>query len=359
MEPSLFDPAPIPPAEMEKAFLSRDSSYDGLFYAAVTTTGIFCRPSCPARKPSPGNVVYFRSASEALFSGFRPCKRCAPLQSDSDPAWIGELVAEIEADPGRRIREGELRERGLDPATVRRRFQSRFGLSFNAYQRARRLAAAFEDIKSGASLDDAGLEHGFESSAGFREAFERLFGSAPGAARKSGGDFVRVCWIESSLGPLVAGATDKGIVLLEFSDRRMMEAQARTLARRMGLPIAPGRNDHLERLEDQLADYFAGRLRDFDLPIDEPGTPFQEKVWAALRSIPYGSTWSYAELARAIGDPNATRAVARANGMNRVAILVPCHRVTGADGGLGGYGGGLWRKRVLLDLESRTATNRT
>ncbi len=346
-------PAPIPLAEMEKAFYSRDASYDGLFFTGVTTTGIFCRPSCPAKKPLPGNAVYFAKASEALFSGYRPCKRCAPLSSTSDPAWVGELVAEIEADPTRRIREGELRERGLDPATVRRRFMTRYGLSFNAFQRARRLAAAFEDIKQGATIDDAVFEHGYESHAGFREAFSRLFGSTPGEIAKGKGDFVRIAWIESSIGPLIAGATERGIVFLEFSDRRMMEVQAETLARRLSLPVAPGRNEHLVRLETQLAEYFAGKRRDFDLPIYEPGTPFQERVWTALRSIPCGATWSYAELAKAIGEPKATRAVARANGMNRIAILVPCHRVIGADGGLGGYGGGIWRKKVLLDLETR------
>ncbi|HUX38351.1 MAG TPA: methylated-DNA--[protein]-cysteine S-methyltransferase [Rectinemataceae bacterium] len=350
------DSAPaIPLAEMEKAFFSRDASYDGLFFTGVTTTGIFCRPSCPAKKPLPGNAVYFARASEALFSGYRPCKRCTPLSSSSDPAWVAGLVAEVEAEPSRRIREAELRERGLDPATVRRRFMSRFGLSFNAFQRARRLAAAFEDIKGGSSIDDAVFEHGYESHAGFREAFSRLFGSTPGEIAKGKGDFVRIAWIESALGPLIAGATDRGIVLLEFSDRRMMEAQALTLARRLSLPIAPGRNAHLDSLEAQLAEYFAGARRDFDLPLHEPGTPFQERVWSALRSIPCGVTWSYAELAKAIGEPSATRAVARANGMNRIAILVPCHRVIGADGGLGGYGGGIWRKKVLLDLESRMA----
>ncbi|MDA8411466.1 MAG: methylated-DNA--[protein]-cysteine S-methyltransferase [Treponema sp.] len=353
MNETLFDGAPIPRAEMERAFLSRDASYDGLFYAAVTTTGIFCRPSCKARKPLPGNVVYYGKAAEALFSGYRPCKRCAPLSSDADPEWVSSLIAEIEANPSEKIREGELRERGLDPATVRRRFLGRFGLSFNAYQRARRLAAAFEDIKEGADLDEAILGHGYESHAGFRDAFTRLFGSTPGAVARGDGDFVRIQWIESPLGPLVAGATDRGIAFLEFSDRRMMEAQARTLALRIHLPIAPGRNGHLELLEAELAEYFAGRRSEFDIPIYEPGTPFQEKVWTALRTIPCGSTWSYAQLAGAVGDPQATRAVARANGMNRVAILVPCHRVIGADGGLGGYGGGLWRKRTLLDLETR------
>ena len=128
------------PEVMEEAFLCRDESFDGLFFAAVTTTGIFCRPSCSARKPLPGHVVYYATAAEALFAGYRPCERCRPLASNADPEWVADLVARIEAEPGRRIRDGDLRSEGLDPATVRRRFQARYGLSFQAYQRARRLA---------------------------------------------------------------------------------------------------------------------------------------------------------------------------------------------------------------------------
>jgi AraC family transcriptional regulator, regulatory protein of adaptative response / methylated-DNA-[protein]-cysteine methyltransferase len=333
--------------EMDAAFRRRDSDFDGLFFAAVTTTGIFCRPSCPARKPLPGNVKYYATAAEALFAGYRPCERCRPLVAAADPEWLAGLVSRVEAEPGRRIRDDELRAEGLDPATVRRRFKARFGLSFQAYQRARRLAAAFEAIKKGGSIDDAVFDHGYESHSGFREAFARLFGDPPGRA----GDFIRLAWIDSPLGPLVAGAVDEGICLLEFSDRRMLEAQAGTLRSRFGLPAAPSPHPLLERLEAELTEYIAGKRREFDLPIKEPGTPFQERVWAALREIPYGETRSYGELARAIGDPAAVRAVAQANGRNRIAILVPCHRVIGADGGLGGYGGGVWRKKRLLEIE--------
>jgi AraC family transcriptional regulator, regulatory protein of adaptative response / methylated-DNA-[protein]-cysteine methyltransferase len=336
-------------AIMDEAFRERDASFDGLFFAAVTTTGIFCRPSCPARKPLPGNVAYYATAAEALFAGYRPCERCRPLESSADPEWLSRLVARVEAEPSRRIRDGDLRAEGLEPATVRRRFQARYGLSFQAFQRARRLAAAFEAIKKGGSIDEAVFEHGFESHSGFREAFARLFGDPPG--RASGGDFIRLARIDSPLGPLVAGAVDAGICLLEFSDRRMLETQADTLRTRFGLPAAPSPHPFLERLAAELGEYFAGNRKDFDLPISEPGTPFQERVWAALREIPCGETRSYRELARAIGDSAAVRAVAQANGRNRVAILVPCHRVIGADGGLGGYGGGLWRKKRLLEIE--------
>ncbi|MGO8694890.1 MAG: bifunctional transcriptional activator/DNA repair enzyme AdaA [Rectinemataceae bacterium] len=341
-------------SDMEAAFKNRDASYDGLFYAAVTTTGIFCRPSCPARKPKPENVVFYVSASEALFAGYRPCERCRPLDSSADPPWVADLLKRVESNPRERIRDAEIRSEGLDPATVRRRFQARFGLSFQAYQRARRLAAAFEAIKGGERIDDAVFDHGYESHSGFRDAFSRLFGAAPGAVarpREGSGDFVRMSWIDSPLGPLIAGATERGVCLLEFSDRRMLETQARILRSRLGLPVAPGTSPHIVQLETELAEYFAGKRKGFEVSIFEPGTTFQERVWQALRQIPFGETISYAALAQAIGEPKSVRAVANANGYNRIAIVVPCHRVIGADGGLGGYGGGIWRKQRLLELE--------
>jgi AraC family transcriptional regulator, regulatory protein of adaptative response / methylated-DNA-[protein]-cysteine methyltransferase len=334
---------------MEAAFRGRDASFDGIFFAAVATTGIFCRPSCPARKPLPGNTVFYATAAEALFAGYRPCLRCKPLFSSDDPDWLRELVARVESEPRGRIKESELKSMGLDPATVRRRFKSRYGMSFQAFQRARRLASAFEAIKEGGSIDDAVFDHGYDSHSGFRDAFAKLFGEAPGKA--AGSDYIRLAWIESPLGPLVAGAVDRGICLLEFTDRRMLEAQAEALRLRFRLPAAPAPHALLERLEAELAEYFSGSRREFDLPLLEPGTPFQERVWAALREIPCGETRSYGDLARALGDPGAVRAVAQANGRNRIAILVPCHRVIGSDGGLGGYGGGLWRKRRLLEIE--------
>lgn len=341
-----------PKEEMEKAFLDRDSSYDNLFFAGVTTTGIFCRPSCPARKAKPENLVYFATAAEALLSGYRPCLRCHPLSAPSDPAWVGALLKRIDEHPALRVKETELREMGLDPATVRRWFQSRYGLSFQAYARSRRLASAFEAIKDGGGIDEAVFDSGYESHSGFREAFARLFGEAPGRmAATEGTDFVRIAWIDSAVGPLIAGATDRGIALLEYADRRTLEAQGAALEERLRLPVAAASHPYLATLEAELSEYFAGKRRAFTLPVDEPGTPFQERVWAALRTIPYGETWSYAELARAVGEPEATRAVARANSMNRVAIVVPCHRVVAADGGLGGYSGGLWRKARLLEIE--------
>ena len=165
--------------------------------------------------------------------------------------------------------------------------------------------------------------------------------------------FTRAClaWIESPLGPLIAGADDRGICLLEFSDRRMLEAQLAAVARRLRRSLVPGAHPLLDRLRTQLGEYFAGSRTAFDLPLNAPGTPFQERVWSALLAIPFGELRSYEQIAVAIGAPTAVRAVGRANGMNRIAIVIPCHRVVGKDGTPTGYGGGIWRKQRLLDLE--------
>jgi AraC family transcriptional regulator of adaptative response/methylated-DNA-[protein]-cysteine methyltransferase len=341
----------LPPVqEMRRAFLGGDASYDGVFFTGVRTTGIFCRPSCKARKPRPENVEFFGTPREASFSGYRPCKRCRPLDTDgSPPAWVGRLLARVDADPASRIRAADLRAAGVDPARARRYFLKHYGMTFQAHCRARRLANAFHLIKEGATVSDAANDVGFESESGFRSAFAQAFGTSPGEAVER--DTVALDWIASPVGPLIAGATGEGICLLEFTDRRMLEAQLTTLRRRLGVPLIPGRNRWLDTLRKQLGQYFSGTRQAFDLPLVIRGTDFQEQVWQALLTIPYGETWSYRDLARRIGNPAAMRAVGTANGMNRMAILIPCHRVVNADGRLGGYGGGIWRKQFLLDLE--------
>lgn len=340
----------LPPApEMRQAYLKGDAAYDGLFVLGVRTTGIFCRPSCPARKPKPQNVEYFATPREALTAGYRPCKRCRPMADDIQPAWARALLSDIEREPTQRITEGELRSRGIDPATVRRHFLRQYGMTFQAYARARRLGLALHQIREGASLDNVVFANGYESHSGFRDAFKRLIGQPPGRSR--GQDCVTVTWLRSPLGPLVAGATGHGVCLLKFSDRRMLEAQFATIRRRFQAPIVPGKNDHLSRLERELAAYFAGELRQFSVPLAYPGTPFQVRVWEGLLRIPYGETRSYEELANDVGAPGAQRAVGRANGLNRIAIVIPCHRVINKNGNLGGYGGGLRRKEFLLRLE--------
>lgn len=210
-----------PTSEMKRAYLARDASYNGLFFLGVRTTGIFCRPTCPARKPYPRNVEYFPTARAALVAGYRPCKRCHPLASDEQPQWASALLSDVERDPSARITDSGLRRRGIDPATVRRYFLRQYGMTFQAFTRACRLAGALRLIREGEELDTAVFESGYESHSGFRDAFTRVFGETPGSCRDR--ECVFLAWLRSPLGPLVVGATAKGACLLEFSDRRMLE----------------------------------------------------------------------------------------------------------------------------------------
>src|SRR5262245_45293715 len=212
----------LPPTpEMERAYLERDASYNGLFFLGVRTTGVFCRPTCPARKPLPKNVEYFQSTQSALAAGYRPCKRCRPMHSDDQPQWVSDLLADVERDPSARVTDGDLRARGIDPPTVRRYFLRHYGMTVQAFARARRLSGALNRIREGAALDDAVFESGYDSHSGFREAFARTFGDTPGSYRN--GACVYLSWFSSPLGPLVAGATAEGVCLLEFTDRRVLD----------------------------------------------------------------------------------------------------------------------------------------
>jgi len=337
-------------AEMERAYRRSDATYDGVFFLGVRTTGVFCRPSCGARKPLPRNVEYFATPKEALFAGYRPCKRCRPLSVPGKvPEWAGRLLEVIERDPSRRLTDSDLRTMHIDPAKARRFFNRSYGMTFQAYCRGRRLGKAFQEIRNGGDLDDVTLSHGYESHSGFREAFARTFGTSPGKAETA--ECIMVAWIESPLGPLVAGATDEHLVLLEFTDRRMLEAQVQSLRKHFDRPIVPGENSILKKLRQELKLYFAGELKKFTVPISFPGSQFQQDVWKGLLSIPYGSTLSYEGLAEKVHAPGAQRAVGHTNGLNRIAIVIPCHRVVNKNGDLGGYGGGLWRKKALLELE--------
>ena len=335
---------------MERAFLKSDASYDGLFFTAVKTTGIFCRPTCPAKKPLRVNLEFFGSAREALFAGYRPCKRCHPLNANGDrPEWVGDLLARIDATPTDRLTATDLTALGINPAKARRYFLKHYGLTFHAYCRSRRLGSALEHIRHGADLDNVALDHDYESNSGFRTAFEQLFGEAPGRSRTK--QCILTSWIETPFGPMILGSLDKAICLLEFTDRRMLETQFKILRRRFQCPIVPGRNQNIDHAKEELAAYFAGKLRRFTVPLLYPGTLFQRRVWEELLRIPYGETRSYEQIARAVGAPRAVRAVGHANGQNRIAVIIPCHRVVNKNGKLGGYGGGLWRKRRLLELE--------
>ena len=334
-----------------QAFASRDATYDGVFVTAVRTTGIFCRPTCPARRPRPENIEFYATAREATAAGYRPCKRCHPLMLvGQTPPWVAPLVDAVEREPTARWRDADLRRLGLSPSRVARWFKQHHGMTFHAYSRLRRLGDALTHIKKGRNVTTTAVDVGYESLSAFNEAFLKFAGASPTAAR--GRTVVHVARVESPVGQLVLGATDDALVLLEFVDRRRLPAQVARVGKALKCVFAPGETPILQRAQQQLSEYFAGQRRSFDVPLGLHGTPFQTQVWRVLLSIPSGETRSYKDVAVAIGRPDAVRAVARANGDNRLAIVIPCHRVIGADGKLVGYGGGLWRKQRLLELES-------
>ena len=329
---------------------TQDPSYEGLFITGVKTTGIFCRPSCRARKPNIENVVFFDTANSALQHGFRPCKICKPMEQLAEtPDYIQSLIGELHENPYSRIKDSDLVERGLEPNHIRRWFKTHHQMTFQAYQRMLRINLAYQKIQSGKSVLDSALESGYDSLSGFNESYRTIFGEPPTSPGKK--NLIHITRFSTEIGPMFAGASSQGICLLEFTDRRMLETEFKDLRKRLNAVILPGENPHLVQVERELQEYFQGIRKEFSVPLHTPGTEFQQSVWQGLRKIPYGQTRSYKEQAINLGNPNAVRAVASANGHNRIAIIIPCHRVIGSDGKLVGYGGGLHRKKWLLDFE--------
>lgn len=337
---------------MYKAIMDKDVSFEGLFYTAVKTTGIFCRPSCSARKPKFENVEFFVSTKECILKGYRPCKLCRPLEKlNQTPEPYRQLLNELSQDPSLKFKDYDLKKRGIEPSQIRRWFLRNHGITFQAYQRMFRINSAFKKIQSGETVTISAFDSGFESLSGFGESFKSIFGVSPKNGK--GKSIIDLKRIETPLGTMIACATNQGICLLEFSDRKMLETELKAIARLLNATIIQGHNKFFEDLEKELSEYFSGYRTSFSVPLHTPGTVFQKKVWTALQSIPYGQTRSYKEQAISVDCPESIRAVAHANGMNRISILIPCHRVIGSDGQLTGYGGGLWRKQYLLDLEMK------
>ena len=335
-----------------QALLERDSGYTGVFYVGVKTTGVFCIAVCRARKPKRENVEFVKSTKEAILKGYRPCKVCKPLESQrATPLFIREILQEMSEDPARKLKDYDLVKRGIEPNKLRRWFLKHHGITFHAYQRMFRINTAFKIIQKGETVTRAAFDAGFESLSGFNDSFKSIFGVSPKNSREK--RIIDLKRLETPLGTMYACAVKEGVCLLEFSDRKMLETELKALARTLNANILQGENEHFRVLEEQVSAYFSGSLREFTVPLYTPGSAFQQLVWKALQNIPYGQVKSYKDQATAVGKPEAVGAVASANGMNRISILIPCHRVIGADGKLTGYGGGIWRKKWLLDFEFR------
>ena len=334
------------------AFMRRDRSWDGRVIGAVKTTGIYCKPSCPARRPKRENVEFFACGEDARAAGYRPCLRCKPDEVGRDRAAVAKAVRMIEqADEAPALADLSAAV-GYAPHHFQRLFTRDIGVSPAAYARGLRTRRAQANLAEADRVTDAIYDSGYAAPSRFyADAKERL-GMTPSAWRDGGrGETIRWTSFSSPIGPMLIAATTKGICRLTFDDS---EHSLRRL-----FPNA-------ELIEDEggLAELVEGALTAIrqpaaapDLPLDVAGTAFQEAVWRELRKIPRGETRSYAQIAAAIGQPKAVRAVGTANGDNHVAVLSPCHRVIRSDGSLGGYAGGLDRKRQLLDAEGSYASS--
>ena len=331
------------------ALLRKDPAYEGIFYACITSTSIFCLSTCRAKKPKFANTYFTDTIREAKREGFRPCKLCKPdWKEPSVPAAIRNLLGRL--DRAERISDADLGALGLRPEYVRRWFKQRYGLTFHAYQRRYRVGRSIEAMRRGTSVQHAAYDQGYESVSGFSEVFKRQFAKAPSAVRDA--RIIYLSTFHSPLGELVICSTERGVCLLEFIDRKSLEREIEDIQRQFEAGIVFGEGYHVATVKKELAAYFAGVALTFHTPIDYRGTDFQEAVWKTLQIVAPGTTATYREVAVAIGSPSAVRAVANANGSNKISILVPCHRIIGNDGALRGYGGGLRRKEWLLRHEA-------
>lgn len=335
---------------MYQASHDKNPDFEGVFWMAVKTTGIFCRPTCTARKPKPENVEFFENTKDAISKGYRPCKVCKPLENPNEtPIEIRNILKELSDHPNIKLKDDDLIERGLEPASIRRWFVKHHGMTFHAFQRLFKINSAFKKLQQGDNIIETALDTGYESLSGFNERFKNLIGVSPKNSKFK--NLIDLKRIETPIGTMIACANDNGICMLEFFDRKSLSKELDDISKFFGANIIQGENQYFDILEKELASYFKGELQDFTVPLSPVGTDFQKKVWEVLRKIPYGTTRSYQEQAHILGNPKAVRAVANANGLNKISILIPCHRVIGSDGKLTGYGGGIWRKQKLLELE--------
>jgi AraC family transcriptional regulator of adaptative response/methylated-DNA-[protein]-cysteine methyltransferase len=338
------------------AFLARDAAFDGHFYVAVETTGIYCRPSCPARRPKRENVAFYNTAADAERAGFRPCKRCKPDQ----PSLFQEhaekvreacrLIETAEEEPKLDVL---ARAVDLSPYHFHRIFKSALGVTPKAYATAHRNKRVREELSRSATVTEAIYGAGFNSNGRFYATSSEVLGMTPSQFRSGGPNAeIKFAIGDSSLGLVLVAASDKGVCAIFFGDDvKGLERDLKKL-----FPHARFVGDHpaFEQLTSKVIGFVEDPSIDLDLPLDIRGTAFQHRVWDALRRIPVGSTASYGEIAKAIGAPKSVRAVARACGSNRIAVAIPCHRVIGSDGSLTGYRGGIERKRALLAKEAKS-----
>jgi AraC family transcriptional regulator of adaptative response/methylated-DNA-[protein]-cysteine methyltransferase len=340
----------INPTQAWQQVLSRDTSAS--FVYAVASTGVFCRPSCPSRRPAPTNVRFFSDPAGALAAGYRACKRCSPLGERGEAATVVRLCRYLASHRDRAVTLADLAKVvRSSPFTIQRKFTRVLGISPRAYQAQLRSTQMRRSLSApGASVTGAIYEAGYGSSSRFYEQAATHLGMSPTRFRERGlNETIRFATAPCELGLLLVAATERGVCTVMLGDEpaALEQSLREQFSAAKVVPDAPGMSGQVEAILATMAEHPAAG----DLPLDLRATAFQARVWQALRQIPRGQTRSYAELARAVGQPRAVRAVARACAANPVAIAVPCHRVIGSDGSLTGYRWGIERKKKLLAME--------
>ena len=357
MNTSVNHRVPMPSdSDMWRAVVARDARCDGVFWYGVATTGVFCRPSCASRRARRENVRFFESTAAALADGFRPCKRCTPLATrDAVAARIEEVARYLDAHADEALPLATLAGRArLSPGHFQRRFKALLGVSPKAYQDGARLARLKAGLRTGGAVLDAIVDAGFSSTSRVYGQAARNLGMTPSAYRAGGaGETIAYACRPTALGQLMMAATDRGVCFAQFgpSAAALRRELASEFPKATLSPSPLAKSAQLDAWVRAFEAHVAGRAPRPDVPLDLRGTAFQIRVWRFLLGIREGEVLSYTEVAAGIGAPKAVRAAASACGANRIAVLVPCHRVLRGDGGLGGYRWGLERKRALLDRE--------
>jgi AraC family transcriptional regulator of adaptative response/methylated-DNA-[protein]-cysteine methyltransferase len=338
-----------------QALLSRDAGQDGRFFFAVKTTGIYCRPTCPSRRPNRANVLFFETPAQAEQAGYRPCKRCHPNGESIDARQTRavqkacRLIEESDAIPGLAALAAAV---GMSQSHFHRQFKRLLGVTPRQYAAGKRVKRLQEELQAGRPIADAIYESGYGSGSRVYEKSTATLGMTPADYRDAGKDQVVAYTLEKTeLGWLLVAATNKGICSIEFgNDKQQLRAN---LERRFAAAHIDPTNQKLRGWVKEIVSFIRTPVHGLHLPLDIQGTAFQQRVWKALQQVPPGRTVSYAQLADAIGQPRAHRAVARACATNQLALAVPCHRVVRKDGQLGGYRWGVDRKRRLLAREKK------
>ena len=349
-------PMTVTPTELDPRWprvQARDASADGEFFYSVATTGVYCRPSCAARPANPKNVAFHLTTTEAEGAGFRPCKRCKPDQPPKaarDAALVARVCREIEAAEEPPALEALARSAGLSPHHFHRLFKAVTGVTPRAYAAAHRARRLRDGLEGAGSVTEAIYDAGFNSAGRFYEASDAILGMTPRDWRAGGtGAEIRFAVGECSLGAILVARSEKGVCAILMDDDP--DALVRDLQDRFPRARLIGGDEGFEALVARVVGMVEQPGLGLDLPLDVRGTAFQQRVWAALRAIPAGSTATYRQIAERIGQPKAVRAVAGACAANALAIAIPCHRVVRNDGSLSGYRWGVERKAALLNRE--------